>query len=31
MHEIKYFNFFTIQDDVAGGVRGMLIWHVWIG
>jgi hypothetical protein len=30
MHEINFF-FFTIQDDVAGGVRGMLIWHVWIG
>jgi hypothetical protein len=32
MNEIKHFKvFFTIQDDVAGAVRGMLMWHVLVG
>jgi hypothetical protein len=32
MNEIKYFKFFfTIQDDVTGDVKWMLMWHVLIG
>jgi hypothetical protein len=32
MNEIKYFKvFFTIQVDVAGDVKGMLMWHMLIG
>jgi hypothetical protein len=30
MNEIKYFKKIAIQDDVAGDVRGMLMWHVLI-
>jgi hypothetical protein len=31
MNEIKHFNFLTIQNDMAGDVRGMLMWYVLIG
>jgi hypothetical protein len=27
MNEIKHLKFFTIQDDVVGDVREMLMWH----
>jgi hypothetical protein len=30
MSEINYFDFFTMQDDMADDVR-VLIWHMLIG